>query len=63
MDGPGLVALLEAGVVILEGLDLREIEPGGYELICLPLRIPGADGAPARAALWPIGSRQLNGSG
>jgi arylformamidase len=43
--------LLEAGVVPLEGLDLRGIEPGGYELLCLPLRVVGADGAPARTIL------------
>ena len=48
---PAHVALLRAGVVILEGLDLREVEPGPYELICLPLLIPGSDGAPARALL------------
>lgn len=45
------VALLGAGVVILEGLDLRGIEPGQYDLICLPLLIPGSDGGPARAIL------------
>jgi arylformamidase len=44
-------ALLEAGVVPVEGLDLRGIEPGPYELVCLPLRVVGADGAPARAIL------------
>jgi arylformamidase len=43
--------LLEAGVVILEGLDLSEVEAGGYELCCLPLRIRDGDGAPARALL------------
>ena len=43
--------LLSAGVIPLEGLDLREIEPGAYELICLPLRLEGSDGAPARAVL------------
>ena len=43
--------LLTAGVVPLEGLDLRGIEPGAYELICLPLRLKGSDGAPARAVL------------
>lgn len=43
--------LLEAGVVPVEGLDLRGVEPGTYELICLPLRVVGADGAPARALL------------
>jgi arylformamidase len=43
--------LLRAGVVILEGLDLRSVAPGRYHLVCLPLRIPGADGSPARAVL------------
>jgi arylformamidase len=43
--------LLGAGVVIVEGLDLRELAPGPYDLICLPLRIVGSDGAPARALL------------
>ncbi len=43
--------LLESGIWIIEGLDLRHIEPGGYELACLPLKIIGCDGAPARAAL------------
>jgi arylformamidase len=43
--------LLGASVVILEGLDLSLVEPGEYELICLPLRIAGCDGAPARAVL------------
>jgi arylformamidase len=45
--------LLAAGVWIIERLDLSAIEPGDYDLICLPLKIPGADGAPARAALSP----------
>ncbi len=43
--------LLRAGVTILETLDLRAVEPGWWTLMCLPLRIPGADGAPARAVL------------
>lgn len=43
--------LLEGGVWILEGLDLRGIQPGCYQLFCLPLRVPGRDGAPARALL------------
>ncbi len=43
--------LLGAGVWVIEGLDLSQVEPGEYELACLPLRIEGADGAPARAAL------------
>jgi len=47
------LALLSAGVVILEGLDLRAVAPGRYELLCLPLRLAagGGDGAPARALL------------
>ena len=44
-------ALLAANVVVLEGLDLREIEAGSYHLVCLPLRLVGADGAPARTLL------------
>jgi arylformamidase len=43
--------LLRGGVTILETLDLRGVEPGWWTLSCLPLRIPGADGAPARAVL------------
>jgi len=43
--------LLGAGVAVLETIDLSEVEAGEYELICLPLRIAGADGAPARAVL------------
>ena len=48
---PTHVELLRAGVVIIEGLDLREVAPGAYRLVCLPLRVAGADGAPARAVL------------
>jgi arylformamidase len=43
--------LLAKSVVILEGLDLSVPAPGEYQLICLPLRIEGCDGAPARAVL------------
>jgi len=43
--------LLERNVVIVEGLDLSEPPPGEYELVCLPLRLEGLDGAPARAVL------------
>jgi arylformamidase len=43
--------LLGAGVVIVEGLSLGKPAPGRYELICLPLLLPGLDGAPARAVL------------
>lgn len=44
-------SFLDHGVALLEGVDLSRIEPGRYELICFPLRIRGADGAPCRAAL------------
>jgi len=43
--------LLQAGVWIIEGLDLSGVAPGRYELVCLPLRVEGGDGAPARAML------------
>ncbi len=43
--------LLGSNVVIVEGLNLHGIEPGEYDLICLPLRLEGLDGAPARAVL------------
>lgn len=44
-------ALLGAGMLIIEGLDLTGIDPGPYLLICLPLHLAAADGAPARALL------------
>jgi len=44
-------ALLNGGVVIVEGLDLRAVEPGDYFLSCLPLKLMHADGAPARVVL------------
>jgi arylformamidase len=43
--------LLDRSVVILEGLDFSSVSPGVYDLICLPLRLEGCDGAPARAVL------------
>jgi arylformamidase len=43
--------VLRAGIWVIEGLDLRSVEPGPYELTCLPLKIKGGDGAPARALL------------
>ena len=43
--------LLGAGIWIIEGLNLADVEPGEYEMICLPLRLVGSDGAPARAVL------------
>jgi len=44
-------ALLAAGVIIVESLALAGVAPGVYELTCLPLRIAGCDGAPARVVL------------
>ncbi len=46
--------LLEAGVWVVEGLDLSGVVQGHYEMICLPLRIAGGDGAPARVLLKPV---------
>jgi arylformamidase len=43
--------LLGAGAIIVEGLNLRDVEPGDYDMLCLPLRIVGSDGAPARVVL------------
>jgi arylformamidase len=43
--------LLEAEVVIVEGLNLAGVRSGDYELICLPLKLVGAEGAPARVVL------------
>lgn len=43
--------LLRAGIIILEGLNLSEVTQGRYTLYCLPLKLAGADGAPARAIL------------
>ena len=50
---PVHITLLEKEVIILEGVDLREVSPGDYELICMPLKYDGAtgDGSPARTFL------------
>lgn len=54
-DGPEThQILLGADVVIVEGLDLSAVSPGAYELTCLPLKLLGAEGAPARAILRPL---------
>jgi arylformamidase len=45
--------LLEAGICILEGLDLRRVDPGEYEIMALPMLIAGSDGAPTRVLLRP----------
>ncbi len=43
--------LLQAGIAVIEGLDLSKVSPGRYAMYCLPLKITGADGAPARVIL------------
>jgi len=50
-DFPVHRILLGAGVLILEGLDLRTVPPGEYELLALPLLLQDGDGAPVRAIL------------
>ena len=50
-DYPAHHTLLSAGVVVVESLNLSGVVPGAYALVCLPLLLPGADGAPARAIL------------
>jgi len=47
--------LLNAGVILLEGINLFDVEAGEYELICLPLKLIGVEGAPARAILRELG--------
>jgi len=49
--GPAHRMLLGAGTIVIEGLNLRDVEPGTYEMFCVPLAIVGADGAPARVVL------------
>lgn len=53
-DGETHRVLLGAGVIAVEALDLRAVGPGGYTLICLPLKVAGGDGAPCRAVLAPL---------
>ena len=48
---PAHHVLLGAGTIVIEGLNLRDVEPGIYEMFCLPLPVVGADGAPARVVL------------
>ena len=47
-------ALLKAGIWVLEGLNLKKVRQGRYQLVCLPLKIDGGDGAPARAVLRSV---------
>jgi arylformamidase len=48
---PAHHVLLGAGTIVIEGLNLRDVEPGIYEMLCLPLKVVGSDGAPARVVL------------
>jgi arylformamidase len=48
---PTHMTLLKAGVVVIEGLDLSNVDPGNYVLYCLPIKLGGSDGAPARVIL------------
>lgn len=50
-DGETHRILMRAGVLIVEGLNLAGISPGPYTLICLPVRLGGAEAAPVRAVL------------
>jgi arylformamidase len=51
-DGPKIHRiLLDAGIWIIEGLDLSAVSAGRYEMICLPVKLHDSDGAPARAIL------------
>src|SRR6266567_251682 len=45
-------ALSRAGIAIIESLDLKNVGPGVYDLVALPLKIAGGDAAPLRAILW-----------
>lgn len=48
---PTHTVLLKAGIIALEGVDLSAVNQGEYDLYCLPLKLIGSDGAPARAIL------------
>jgi len=50
-DHPSHFVLLSESIVILEGLDLSDVPAGDYQLVALPLKLDGADGAPVRAVL------------
>ena len=54
MTQPTHEILLNAGVVIVEGLDLSKVSQGRYNFYCLPLKLAGSDGSPARAILMGV---------
>lgn len=51
LGAPVHKTLLAAEMILLEGLNLSAVQPGAYQLICLPVKIQGADGSPSRAVL------------
>lgn len=53
-ESPAHHILLSRGIPVIEGLILDEIDPGEYELLCLPLKLEDGDGAPARVVLRPL---------
>ncbi len=54
-DGPEThIVFLQSDVVIIEGLNLIDVPAGNYELICLPIKLKGLEGAPSRAILRPL---------
>lgn len=56
-DGVGVhLAFLGSGIVAMESINLSQVPAGEYELICLPLRVLGSEGAPARAVLKELGN-------
>lgn len=50
-DSPAHRAFLNRGIVVLEGINLSDVQPKSYELICLPMKITDAEAAPVRAVL------------
>jgi arylformamidase len=62
-DHPVHHLLLERGVVIVEGLNLSGVPAGSYQLWCLPLRLAGLDGAPARVVLVGRGGEGVDTEG
>lgn len=61
-DSPGKpvhYALLEAGVVVIEGVDLTGVDPGRYEMIALPMKLADSDGAPARVIIRALPDQRV----
>lgn len=56
---PAHQILLDKNIVILEGLNLSQVSPGWYQLMALPLKLSGTDGAPIRALLFPPNHRTI----